>query len=107
MNSKPNRLIQKKLLTLRLPYRNILSQRCCRHKMSAVICSKWALSNDVLRENRPGGKIDASKEKGCQKEKALTARQQSRLKALQGLSTETPFERFFISRMSFLALVPC
>jgi len=34
---------------------------------------KWALSNDVLRENRPGGKIDASEEKGCQKEKALTA----------------------------------
>jgi hypothetical protein len=26
----------------------------------------------VKRENRPGGKIDASEEKGCQKEKALT-----------------------------------
>jgi hypothetical protein len=24
------------------------------------------------RENRPGGKIDASEEKGCQKEEALT-----------------------------------
>jgi hypothetical protein len=24
------------------------------------------------RENRPGGKINASEEKGCQKEKALT-----------------------------------
>jgi hypothetical protein len=24
------------------------------------------------RKNRPGGKIDASEEKGCQKEKALT-----------------------------------
>src|SRR6266581_2645734 len=107
MNSKPNRLKQKKMLTIALTYRNILSQRCCWHKMSAVICSKWALSNDVLRENRPGGKNNASKEKGCQKEKALTAREQSRVKVLQGLSTETPFERFFIVRMSFLALVPC
>ncbi len=74
-----NTYSRKKLLTIALTYRNILSQRCCGHKMSAVICSKRALSNDVLRENRPGGKIDASKEKGCQKEKALTAREQSRV----------------------------
>jgi hypothetical protein len=48
-----------------------------------------------LRENRPGGKRDASKEKGCQKEKALTA-SHTRVKALPGLSIETPLERFFI-----------
>jgi len=31
------------------------------------------LCSDVERKNRPGGKIDASEEKGCQKEKALTS----------------------------------
>jgi|KBSSwiStaDraftv2_1062776.scaffolds.fasta_scaffold08421_8 hypothetical protein len=63
--------------------------------MSALICCIWALSNDVLRENRPGGKIDASEEKGCQKEKALTA-SNTRIQVLPGLSTETPLERFFL-----------
>ena len=67
--------------------------------MSALICCIWALSNDVLRENRPGGKIDASEEKGCQKEKALTA-SSTRIQVLPGLSTETPLERFFVVHVS-------
>ena len=43
------------------------------------------------RKNRPGGKIDASEEKGCQKEKALTSdgETESRYRFLQGLSKKS------------------
>jgi hypothetical protein len=42
--------------------------------MSAVIGSKWALSNDVKGKSFRR-KINASKEKSCQKEETLTTRE--------------------------------
>jgi len=50
-------------------------------------------------ENRPGGKIDASEEKGCQKEEALTGEWREKISLRFCKASRTvAFERFFIAR---------
>src|SRR5579864_9495942 len=61
--------------------------------MSAVIGSKWALSNDVKGKSFRR-KIDASKEKSCQKEETLTTRESESRRRVSGLSRESFREVF-------------